>query len=104
MRRRPRSQLTPLSEALGKSLGRGHLNFVAQKLRIFELWPQIVGPEVAAKSKAQIIDGSTLTVLVPGPAYLNLFSYQKTGWLRRLNAELAGEAELSEIILKVGEF
>ena len=104
MNKRPKGQLTPLAESLGKSLGRGFLNFTAQKLRVFDLWPSIVGPEDAARTRLDIFHDGKLIVLVPGPAWLDRFSYKKADWLRRLNNELTGQAVVEDIIFKVGEF
>jgi hypothetical protein len=96
--------LTPLAETLGLSLSRGFLHFTARKLRVFEIWPQVVGPENAARVRASLIHNGRLTVLVPGPAWLDRFSYQKADWLRRLNLELAGQPVVEDIILKIGDF
>ncbi|MGL4208468.1 MAG: DUF721 domain-containing protein [Candidatus Adiutrix sp.] len=102
--RRGKSDLKPLGEMLGRSLGRGFLNFTAQKLRIFDIWAQVVGDEVAARTKPSMLYDGKLTVLVSGPAWLERYSYQKSDWLGRLNAELAQGAEVEEIILKVGQW
>ena len=102
--KRFKSHLTPLSESLGQSLGRGFLNFTAQKLRVFEVWPQVVGESDAAKTRPEMLHDGRLTVLVPGPAWMDRFSYKKAQWLQRLNNELDDQAVVEEIILKVGEF
>jgi predicted nucleic acid-binding Zn ribbon protein len=102
--KRSKSQLTPLSESLGRSLGRGFLNFTAQKLRVFEVWPQVVGEADAARTRPEMLHDGRLTVLVPGPAWMDRFSYKKPLWLERLNNELDSQAIVEEIILKVGEF
>ncbi|MDR1920555.1 MAG: DUF721 domain-containing protein [Candidatus Adiutrix sp.] len=102
--RRRKGELKPLSETLGQSLGRGYLNFTAQKLRVFDVWPQVVGETDAARTKPEMLHDGKLAVLVPGPAWLERFSYKKRDWLTRLNAELADGAVVEEIILKVGEF
>ncbi len=102
--KRPRSDLTPLSESLGRSLSRGFLNFTAQKLRVYEIWPMVVGPEDAARTRPVLFHDGRLTVAVPGPSWLHAFSYKKAQWLTRLNQELADQALVEEIILKVGEF
>ena len=102
-RKRSKSDLTPLSQSLGKSLSKGFLNFTAQKLRVFEIWPLVVGPEDAARTQPEELSGGRLTVLVPGPAWLDRYTYKKHGWLARLNDELAEQAEIEEIILKVGQ-
>lgn len=99
-----KSQLTPLSESLGRSLSRGFLNFTAQKLRVFEVWPQVVGPEAAARTRPEMLHNGRLTVLVPGPAWLDRYTYEKSEWLGRLNRELADQALVEDIILKIGEF
>lgn len=101
--KRRRSDLIPLSQSLGQSLGRGFLNFTAQKLRVFDIWPQIVGVEDAARTYPDELHNGHLTVLVPGPAWLDRFSYKKQDWLKRLNKELAEQAEVEEILLKIGE-
>ncbi|MDR2724853.1 MAG: DUF721 domain-containing protein [Candidatus Adiutrix sp.] len=101
---RPPGRLTPLSEIIGASLSRGFLHFTARKLRVFELWPRVVGPEDAARTRARFLQGGRLIVLVPGPAWLDRFTYKKADWLKRLNRELGEKAALDEIFLKVGEF
>jgi len=101
---RPPGRLTPLSEIIGASLSRGFLHFTARKLRVFELWPRVVGPRDAARTKAHFLQGGRLVVLVPGPAWLDRFTYKKTDWLKCLNRELGEQAALEEIVLKVGEF
>lgn len=98
-----RGELTALSQTLGRSLGQGFLNFLAQKLRVFEIWPQVVGSQAAARTKPVELHNGRLTVLVPGPAWLDRYSYDKARWLEALNRELAQQAEVEEIILKVGE-
>ena len=102
--KRPKNDLTPLSQSLGRSLSCGFLNFMAQKLRVFEIWPLVVGPEDAARTQPEELHDGKLTVLVPGPAWLARYTYKKFDWLIRLNRELAEMAEIDEIILKVGEF
>jgi hypothetical protein len=101
---RPSSRLTPLSEIIGSSLSRGFLHFTARKLRVFELWPRVVGAADAARTRARFLQGGRLVVLVPGPAWLDRFTYKKSDWLRRLNQELGEQAALEEIVLKVGDF
>jgi hypothetical protein len=101
---RPPSRLTPLADIIGESLSRGFLHFTARKLRVFELWPRVVGAEDAARTRARFLQGGRLIVLVPGPAWLDRFTYKKSDWLRRLNQELGEQAALEEIVLKVGDF
>jgi len=101
---RPPGRLTPLSEIIGESLSRGFLHFTARKLRVFELWPRVVGSVDAAKARARFLQGGRLIVLVPGPAWLDRFTYKKADWLKRLNLELGEQAALEEIVLKVGDF
>jgi predicted nucleic acid-binding Zn ribbon protein len=99
-----KSQLTPLSESLGLSLSRGFLNFTAQKLRVFEIWPRVVGPEAAARTRPEVLQDGCLTVLVPGPAWLDRYTYEKSAWLARLNRELADQALVEDIKFRIGEF
>jgi predicted nucleic acid-binding Zn ribbon protein len=101
---RPPGRLTPLSEIIGASLNRGFLHFTARKLRVFELWPRVVGSADADRTRAHLLQGGRLVVLVPGPAWLDRFTYKKADWLKRLNQELGGQAALEEIVLKVGDF
>lgn len=102
--KRRRAQLTPLSESLGQSLSRGFLNFTAQKLRVFEIWPRVVGPDDAARTRPESLHDGRLTVAVPGPAWLDRYSYKKARWLTLLNNELDEQALVEDIILRVGEF
>ena len=102
--KRHKGQLIPLSESLGRSLGRGFLNFTAQKLRVFEVWDQVVGETDKARTRPEVLHDGRLTVLVPGPAWLERFSYKKALWLEKLNNELADQAVVEDIIFKVGDF
>jgi len=103
-KKRGKSQLTPLSQTLGRAMTTGFLNFTAQKLRVFDLWPQVVGPEDAARTRPDVLHNGRLTVLVPGSIWLDHFSYKKGQWIEDLNRELADQALIDEIILKIGEF
>jgi len=102
--KRRRSDLKPLSESLGLSLSKGFLNFTAQKLRVFDIWDRVVGPEDATRTRPQYLQDGKLTVLVPGPAWLHHYSFKTDEWLKRLNNELDNQALVEKIILKVGEF
>lgn len=102
--KRAKSSPTPLAESLGRSMGRGFINFTAQKLRVFEIWPQVVGEADNARTRPVLLYDGKLTVEVPGPAWLERFRYQKQAWLTRLNTELAEQALVEDIIFKVGEF
>lgn len=101
---RAKSALTPLSETLGRAMSRGFLNFSAQKLRVFEIWPQVVGESDSLRTRPVLLHDGKLTVEVPGPAWLERYRYQKQHWLHRLNAELADLAVVDDIIFKIGEF
>jgi predicted nucleic acid-binding Zn ribbon protein len=102
--KRAQSRLTSLSESLGRSLTRGFLSFTAQKLRVYEVWPQVVGPEVAARTRPELFHDGCLTVAVPGPGWLYDFQFKKGEWMTRLNRELADQALVEEIKLRVGDF
>ncbi len=102
--KRPRSQLTPLSDSLGKALNTGFLNFTAQKLRVFDLWPQVVGPMASQRTRPKYLRDGLLVVEVPGPAWLANYRYLLPQWLKKLNLELGGGAVIDEIKLEVGEF
>lgn len=102
--RRRRSDLKPLSESLGFSLSKGFLNFTAQKLRVFDIWARVVGPDDNARTRPLYLQDGKLTVEVPGPAWLHHYSFKADEWLRRLNNELDNQALVEKIIFKVGEF
>lgn len=85
-------------------MGRGFINFTAQKLRVFEIWPQIVGPADSPRTRPILLYDGKLTVEVPGPAWLERYRYKKNDWLNRLNSELAEQALVEDIVFKVGEF
>ncbi len=102
--KRPKSVPTPLAETLGRSMGRGFINFTAQKLRVFEIWPRVVGEGDSPRTRPVLLYDGKLTVEVPGPAWLERYQYKKQDWLHRLNAELAEQALVEDIIFKIGEF
>jgi len=69
--------------------------------RAFLLWPEIVGPRVAARTEPERLRGGVLTVRVDGAAWLSELTYLKADLRGRLNARL-GEDVVREIRLVPG--
>lgn len=101
--RRPPSQLTPVDQILSRSLDSGFLSFINRQLKVFALWPLVIGPELTAKTKLDNVRDGRLTVLVAAPVWIDHLSYQKRTFLTQLNKNLTAEERIQDITFKVGQ-
>lgn len=77
------------SGTLGKNL---------QEARIWERWPEIVGPKLMPYGQPLGVRDETLFIQVESAVWMHKFSYQKTQIIQQAN-KLVGEKLVSEIFL-----
>ncbi len=87
--RRPRSRPEPLGPA-GQALLRSVRSGLSGPThRVWEVWEEAVGPELAARARPLSVRGGVLTVGVTSSAWAQQLSFLRTEILSRLNAHLA---------------
>jgi len=77
------------SSTLGKNL---------QEARIWERWPEIVGPKLMPYGQPLGVRDETLFIQVESAVWMHKFSYQKPQIIQQAN-KLVGEKLVSEIFL-----
>jgi predicted nucleic acid-binding Zn ribbon protein len=88
---KPRGRLASAGEALDRFLARAGLARRVAQAGVVEEWPQLVGPQIAAVTRAESVspDG-ILRVLVATAAWANELSLMTPRIMARLNAGRAG--------------
>ena len=91
-------------EAVGGVLGRVLQNLGLSRemtgWRAVEAWPRLVGPRVAARSRAVAFRDGTLQVEVDGSAWMQELAYLKRDLVQRINQELGGEL-VRDVLLRL---
>ncbi len=86
-----------LSKVIDLAFRRFGLSGEINKYKFVLHWEDIVGPEIAKRSKPEYLKGSTLVIKVTDSAWSQELSFHKTVIIARLNAFL-GKAEVSDIL------
>lgn len=73
-----------------------------ERIGILELWPEIVGEQLARVTRVKGLDEDALFVEVRSSAWLMELSLMKDDFLERVNARL-GEAPLERIVFVLAE-
>jgi hypothetical protein len=90
-----------IDKIMDRSSQKGFFYFLANRVKVSEIWKNTVGPKVAANTSIYAFTLSRLEVHVKGPAYLEHYRYFLKDWIKRLNIEF-GDELITEIVLKVG--
>jgi predicted nucleic acid-binding Zn ribbon protein len=94
--RMPRPVKEPL-ERLMRSMGAPATDVVAT---VFDRWPELVGPQVAAHSKPIALRSGTLVIAVDDPAWASQLGWLESKLLEQLNDAL-DEGQVSAIEVRV---
>ncbi len=73
-----------------------------QRMGVLELWPEIVGEQLAKVTRAKGLDDATLFVEVRSSAWLMELSMMKDDFLERVNERL-GDVALERIVFVLAE-
>ena len=73
-----------------------------QRMSVLELWPEIVGPQIAKVTRAKGVDDATLFVEVRTSAWLMELNMMKREFLDRVNERLV-EVPLERIVFVLAE-
>ena len=103
MAKRPRMRFPlPLSDVVRVELTTLGLAERLREAEIWRLWPEVVGPVVAARAMPLRIIKGTLTVAVSSGPWKQELTFLKGMMIEKLNERLGGEV-VREIVLKSGQ-
>jgi predicted nucleic acid-binding Zn ribbon protein len=73
-----------------------------RRMEVLDLWPELVGEQLARVTKARAVDGGTLIVEVKSSAWLMELNMMRGDFLRRVNERLE-EVPLDKIVFVLAE-
>jgi hypothetical protein len=101
-RRPPMRRAAKAGDLLGTLLAGWGLDERLTQYQALLIWDEVVGPQIAARTKPEKIRDGVLEVSVDQPTWMQQLQLLKPQILAKLNARL-GDAPLREIFLKRGK-
>lgn len=87
----------PIAEMLGEALKASGLDDDLERARVVELWPRIVGPQIAGVTAARLIaEDGTMVVGVKTHGWMQELSLMERSLVARLN-DATGDARVKRI-------
>ncbi len=80
--------LTGVGDVLLGALSAAGLSDQAKRLRIFQMWREAVGDDIAARTAPESFKRGVLLVRVSSPTWQNELTFLKAGMLQKLNSLL----------------
>ncbi len=96
------SRPTRIGAVLSHVLEKHGVGDQVRRMEVLELWPELVGEQLAQVTRAKGIDDATLFVEVRSSAWLMELNMMKGDFLERVNARV-GEAPLERIVFVLAE-
>lgn len=93
---------TRVDKVLAEVLEKSGVRKQVERIGILELWPEIVGEQLARVTRVKGLDNDALFVEVRSSAWLMELSMMKDDFLERVNARL-GEDALERIVFVLAE-
>ena len=100
-RRPPLPRPLRTSSILHKFLSEHGLSGKLNSYRIWELWPSVVGPQIAARTQPLRLRDQILEIRVDHPVWMQQLQLMKPQLLQRLNQQL-GNDTIKDIYLRRG--
>ncbi|MBM3459673.1 MAG: DUF721 domain-containing protein [Armatimonadetes bacterium] len=94
-------RLNPLGEVMQEALRRWNLTEPALEARAIQVWPQIVGPQMARATRAERIVNGTLYITAASDAWNTEISFLRPVLLRKFRERL-GEPFVQGIRARIG--
>jgi predicted nucleic acid-binding Zn ribbon protein len=87
-----RSKFTPVGEVLPAVLRSLGLERKFRELRLLEAWPEVVGPEIEARTRPTRVESGVLYVHVDHGAWMQELHFIEKDLIGRLRARVPGVA------------
>jgi len=97
---RDAGMLEPVGSLIGQVLRRLGLDRRFEEYRAVEIWPEVVGPAIAAQASAVEIRDGVLFVDVASNVWMQELGLLRNGIVERLNARLGGP-RVQRIVLSI---
>jgi len=94
-------QLQPIGEILSRGLKRRGFTPRLEEGRLFELWPEAVGPAIAAQSRPDAMRGGIMFVRTTSSVWVQQLHFMKDEIRNKIN-ELSGKTWVRDIHFSVG--
>ena len=94
-------QLQPIGEILSRGLKRRGFTPRLEEGRLFELWPEAVGPAIAAQSRPDAMRGGIMFVQTTSSVWVQQLHFMKNEIRNKIN-ELSGKTWVRDIRFGVG--
>jgi hypothetical protein len=102
-RRPPMRRAARAGDLLGGLLAGWGLDERMHQYQALLIWDEVVGPQIAARTKPEKIRDGVLEVCVDQPTWMQQLQLLKPQILAKLNAQLGSDNALREIFLKRGK-
>lgn len=96
-----KSSLTPLKDIVANLFGDGGLPINPDDAKIWDVWGDVVGPDISLKARPLWIKKGTLRVAVSDPIWLQEIKFSEISIRDELNRKL-GRRAVKKIDLRVG--
>ena len=93
---------TRVDEVLAGVLEKHGVQKQVRRIEVLELWPEIVGEQLARVTRVRGLDEDALFVEVRSSAWLMELSMMKEGFLERVNTRLS-ESPIEKIVFVLAE-
>lgn len=100
--RRRNAGLERMHSVLADLLEEAGVQEQVERVRVLELWPEIVGERVAAVTRAKSVDGATLIVEVRSSAWLMELNMLKGDIVERTNQHM-NDVSIEKIVFVLAE-
>jgi predicted nucleic acid-binding Zn ribbon protein len=100
---RPKGDLTAVEIILSEALKRRGLDKKIARYQFVKRWQEVVGVEVARRSRPEVLSNGKLHVRVAESVWAQELSFHKTAMMRRLNSMLDREDMVDDIVFFVGK-
>ncbi|MBD5176025.1 MAG: DUF721 domain-containing protein [Bacteroides sp.] len=90
-----RSEITSIGDVLRRAIQETNMQGRLDELRAADLWPRIVGPDIASRTMKPLVRSGNMTIRVVDSSLRHELSMHRTLLLREINRLMKKEVILS---------
>lgn len=99
---RRKESFTPIGDVIEKVMGKYSPLTGSALLAVWDVWPAVVGPDIAANAKPAAFKGDLLLVHVSNSSWLHHLHCTQQALAAKLNQALGGSSSIRTIKFKIG--